>query len=275
MMTTTAIATLLPGGLEAITNAITSGNEITISKWELGAAANEVVPSGTTSAIPNAIYTGNASRVLLEQENGLAVFNIVLDDTIGDFYVGNLALKIIDPVLEDERLLAVVMFPETIYKTKNEALGGAPGETGRYYVVKLVIHLQTMAAVANITVGNTHFTAIPSVDNINSLVDPGASSYSHQILLQTPDTGAPSLLVARAGDNQWWGFAFSWPVDAHNFGVISGGYQGDWYAADNIEVVFGGFFHFDSSDFDEVIDGGSNWESGNNTNLVNGGTWSL
>jgi hypothetical protein len=274
-MTTTAIATLLQGGLDAITNAVTSGNEIVISKWELGAAANEVVPSGATSAIPTAIYTGSSSRVLLEQENGLAVFNIVLDDTIGDFFIGNVALKIIDPVTDTERLLAVVMFPETIYKTKNEALGGAPGETGRHYVVKLVIQLQTQIGVASVTVGNTHFTAIPSVDNINNLVDPGASLYSHQILLQTPDTGAPALIAARAGDNQWWGFALSWPVDAHNFGVISGGYQGDWYAVDNVEVVFGGFFHLTSNDFDDIIEGGANWESGNNTNLVNGGTWSI
>jgi hypothetical protein len=269
-----AVATLLAAGLQAMTNSFTSGLPITISKWELGGAAAEAVPPSTTSALPAVIYTGSASRVVLVEENGIAVFNIILDESVGDFFVGNVALKIIDPVDELEKLLAVIMFPEAVFKMRNELNGGAPGETGRYYVVKLTIHLATNTAVANITVGATNFTTIPSVDTIDKLVVPSASVNPHHIVLTAPETGAPALVAARQGDDIWWGFSFSWPVDSHYFGVISGGYQGDWYATNNVDVVFGGYFHLEEADYGEIIEGGTDWVSGNNTNLVNGGTWS-
>lgn len=274
MALTAAVATMLAPGLTAITNAITSGLPIEISKFELGGLAAVAVPSDTTTAMPEAIYTGDPSRVLLEQENGLATFNIILDEAIGDFFVGNLALKIIDPVLGTEVPLCVVMFPSTVIKMASEENGGATGETGNYYLVKLVLKLSTMQSLATVTLSPTSFATLPSVDSINSLADPSATNYPHQLLLKAPETGAPALLARRAGDNLWWGFSLSWPAGAHDFGVISGGYQGDAYQDDGVEVLFGGYFHLTDSDVVEEINGGTNWSGGTNINLISGGFWS-
>lgn len=268
-----AVAVLFQAGLTAITNAITLQAPVEVAKWELGQQANAEVSPSATSALPTAIYTGSPSSIITELENGVAVFNIIIDGSVGDFYVGNIALKVIDPASSAEVLLAIIMFPQEIFKMKSEAFGGAPGEVGRYYVAKLSISLATANAIANITVDNTDFSVIPSVDNLQRLAPPDATPYPHQIMLSSPETGAPSLLVKRPGDNLWWSFGLSWPVMAYNFGVISGGYQGDWYATDNIEVIFGGYFHFGDSDFDGSIIGGSNWSSPS-VNTINGGNWS-
>lgn len=271
---THAVAVLVNAGLTALTNSLTSGEPLAISKFELGELAAAEVPSNTTSAIPAAKYTGDSSKVLLEQENGLAVFNIVLDETIGDFFVGNVALKVIDPVTGLEVVLAVVMFPETVYKMASAAYGGGSAENGNYYLVKIVIKLSTLTSIATISVVNTTFSVLPSVSDIRSLADPSLTSYPHQLMLKAPETGAPALLARRQGDNLWWGFSLSWPVDAYNFGVISGGYQGDWYGAESLNVIFGGFFHMSDDQFPGVISGGVNWVGGSNTNVLNGGSWS-
>lgn len=274
MALTSAVATLLAPGLTAITNAVTSGVPLEISKFELGGLAAVDVPPDSTTALPTAIYTGDPSRVLLEQENGLATFNIILDETMGDFFVGNLGLKVIDPVSGLEVLLAVVMFPDTITKIAAEQYGGATGETGNYYLVKLVIKLSTLQSVATVTLSPTSFATLPSVADVKSLADPSATSYPHQILLKSPETGAPSLIARRTGDNLWWGFGLSWPAESHDFGIISGGYQGDSYVNDGVEVVFGGMFHLDPNSASEEIAGGSNWIGGTNINLLSGGSWS-
>ncbi len=274
MALTAAVATLLAPGLTAMTNAITSGLPIEISKFELGGLAAAEVPSDATSALPSVIFTGDPSRVLLEQENGLATLNVILDEAIGDFFIGNLALKIIDPISGLEVPLAIIMFPTTVIKMAAEEHGGATGETGNYYLVKLVIKLSTMQSMATVTLSSTSYATLPSVDNVASLADPNATSYPHQLLLKAPETGAPALLARRTGDSVWWGFSLSWPADAHDFGIISGGYQGDAYINDGAEVLFGGYFHLDPNDVTEEITGGTNWVGGTNINLISGGSWS-
>lgn len=274
-MAASAVVTLMTLGLRAVTNAITSGEPIEVISWELGSLAGGTVPANATSAIPNTIYTGSPSKVTVQAENGVAVLNIAVDETVGDFFVGNLALRLRDPVTLDEVLLGVVMFPTTIYKTKKESSGGAVGETGNNFVVKLAIQLSTSQAVATIALNNTVYTSIPSVDSIDDLADPSTTTYPHQIMQVSPETGAPSLLAKRSGDNMWWGFSLSWPVNSHMFGVVSGGYQGDWYGQAYTDVVFGGHFYMSATDYDpEPIFGGSNWESGSIIDAIDGGTWS-
>lgn len=272
-MATNATVTMMPLGLRAVTNAITSGEPVQIESWELGAQANGTVPNNANSAIPTAIYVGSSSKVMVQAENGVAVLNIAIDETVGDFFVGNLALKIRDPITDEVVLLGVIMFPTTIYKTRKESSGGAVGERGNYYVVKLAIQLSTNQAVANITISNTSYTSIPSVDSINDLADPSTTTYPHQILQTAPETGAPALLGKRSGDNLWWGFSLSWPATSYLFGVVSGGYQGDWYGHSEIDVIFGGFFYMNDTDFVEIINGGTNWESGSIINAIDGGSW--
>lgn len=271
---TFAVATLFDSGLAAITNAVTSRLPIDIHSFELGGAAAVDVPSDTNSGLPVTIYTGDTSRVLVEQENGLATFNIILDETIGDFFVGNLALKITDPVTEQTVPLAVIMFPETIVKIASEANGGAVGETGNYYLVKLVVKLSTLQAIATVTLSNTVYASLPTVDSIQALADPITTPYPHQLLLQTPEVGNPALIARRAGDGLWWGFPFSWSAESYNFGVLSGGYQGDAYLDGGEEPIFGGYFHTTADEFDEEISGGTAWANSSNANLINGGSWS-
>lgn len=275
MTISSAVATLIPGGLLACTNALISGLPLVVSKWELGGSANVTVPSDTISAIPSALFTGDSSSVLLDQDNGLAVFNIAIDESIGDFLIGNLALYVIDPISTEEVLLAVVVFPIQEFKSRAESLGGATGATGNYFLAKLHINLSANSSIATLTVADTHYSVLPTVEDINHLVDPSVTTFPHQILLRAPETGAPALIVRRPGDNIWWGFPFSWPVQAYNFGVLSGGFQGDWYASDNVEVIFGGYFSMIDTDFDDTYNGGTDFEDDTNADIIDGGTFTI
>lgn len=275
MALTVASAVLLESGLRAITNSLTSGMPVSISRMELGSSANVEVPSNMTGAIPVALYNSTSNSIQIEQEHGVATFNIALGEEIGDFFIGNVVLFVVDPVSGLEEPFACLMFPEPVMKTASEANGGAVGETGNYLLVKLAIYLSTYQATATIELSPSVIASLPSIRSIDNLSEPALTAYPHQILLNTPETGRPSLLVGRGGDNQWWGFPISWAVSDYRFGTISGGYQGDAYINDR-DYFFCGYFHLTRPADAEIIIGGVNWQNGSGAgvNTLFGGTWS-
>lgn len=248
-------------GLAFLRAALLSEAAITIASHHIGDSYGFFPDPNASEASGTVVYVGNASQTSNAfDSDGNVVFSISLDETVGDFTIGNIMVFAAYTNTVDASLVPLW---QTSLPTTFEKLRTAGADAGNTVVIRTTVNIEDGSAITSVNVYATNelYGIIPSVATEANLPTPGPSVNPQFVVQELGNTGAPGLAAIKTSTNQWYANGFFQRLDDHRLGWAFGGLFGDAYRIKSVSTIFGGFFETASGKFTSVIDGGANWAS--------------
>jgi hypothetical protein len=176
-------------GIAAVIAAGTGGPAIKVAKVRFGSTL--IDPLASMTDVDSFVYesTGAAIRYSIRDENSVN-YRIILDETIGDFTIGNYAL-----VLEDGTIFSITSLNSTLTKTATVGM-----VLGNRRIFNLPLVLSGLASISNFTLILADELSIPEVATQAVLPGAGAAPFNLYLVRQhTLFANRATLAAAVAG----------------------------------------------------------------------------
>lgn len=179
-------------GLAAAARAGMYGPEIRITGVKIG--NNLITPNSSMTDVSGLVWSGGPESILYQVANeSTVIFKITLDQTVGDFDIGNIGLY-----LESGELFCITGLPAKSFKQK-QAL---PEAAGNRRVFNIPIVLSGIATITDLSILIADEANVPTVNTELQLPDPLTAPYSVYEVLNHTQFGVPVL--ALRVDSNWW-----------------------------------------------------------------------
>jgi hypothetical protein len=179
-----------------IAAAIAAGNEgpqININGFQIG--QDIITPDPTLTAVSTAVYIGSSSQIQYEiLNNNTVVYVITLDETVGDFTIGNIGL-----FTNTGTMFAISALPIAEPKLSTSSLG-----LGTRRIFNIIITLSQLATISEFVIEESQTGNLPEVANETLLPNANTSVYDTYLcdVLNFTGRGFPGL--ASRFNGQWW-----------------------------------------------------------------------
>lgn len=176
-------------GIAAVIAAGSGGPAIKVAKVRFGSTL--IDPLASMTDVDSFVYesTGAAIRYSIRDENSVN-YRIILDETIGDFTIGNYAL-----VLEDGTIFSITSLNSTLTKTATVGM-----VLGNRRIFNLPLVLSGLASISNFTLILADELSIPEVATQAVLPGAGAAPFNLYLVRQhTLFANRATLAAAVAG----------------------------------------------------------------------------
>jgi hypothetical protein len=191
-----AYSVITSAGVQAAIASGSAGPQITITGFQLGSlsAADGVTPDPTATGVIDWVYTGNVNQIYYSAEpnSDSCLFRVVLDDSVGDFTVGNIGL-----------MIGTTLFSlSVLYQPQKKWQSNLPSLMGNSMAFDLVLGIANVQSCINLTVLQSLDATLPEVTDETALPDATTTIYNTYVLQNNTTTGVPSLAVRERGE--WW-----------------------------------------------------------------------
>lgn len=187
---------LTAAGISAIQVAGEHGPQINVTGFRLGSSTiTGILDNGVNmSDVQDFVYQGNANQIQYNvYDEDTVVFHVILDDTVGDFTIGNLGL-----FLENGTMFSITNLVTPVQKYKTQT-----GRAGNIKAYDLQFMISSIATISNFTVIIKNEAAIPEVQLSTSLLPAAIAPFPvYGVREDTTRGNTPSLVYKRT--NQWW-----------------------------------------------------------------------
>lgn len=162
-------------GIQKAIEAGTNGPLININKFKIG--SNLIIPNDTMTDVSGLVYTGDATlmhyRIVDENTTD---YIIILDETIGDFEIGNLGIY-----LDDGTLFSLTSYVQTMHKRRSVG-----NNLGNRRIFQVTIKYSNLATISNFTIQPLQLLSLPEVPTEFDLPDPSTAPFNtYQVKLHT------------------------------------------------------------------------------------------
>lgn len=203
---------VLDAGIQAAIAAGTSGPSFNITGFQIGSlsAAQGAVASATATGVDNWVYTGTASQIYyaLLPDSDACLFRIILDESVGNFQVGQICL-----------MIGSTAFSKSIlYQQQNKWKSALPGLYGNSISFDIVLAISDAQACINLSMFQSLYAMLPEVADETLL--PAASSTLYNTYLVRNHTALGVPVVANARNSLWY-FAPHRTTAAQGEGVMA------------------------------------------------------
>lgn len=179
--------------------AIASGNmgpKIEITGFRIGSrsAAEGAIADKLATDVDDFVYESDTTRIAyaLMPDSESCLFRITLDENIGDFDVGQIAL-----------MIGPTMFSKSVlFKKTPKWKSVLPGRYGNTVSFDIVLTLSDVEGCINLTLLKSLYTSLPEVANETLLPVPSSSLYNVYLVRNHTTLGIPTLAVRR--NNEWY-----------------------------------------------------------------------
>lgn len=242
-------AILLNAGLAEIVSDIAGSSNVKLNRYRIGRASGVLVP--TDPNVPNVYPLSDYDRtdvVDFEYEGNIGLpgqgyiaatkisdnevrFVLVLNETVGDFEIGNV-------MLYDDSGSGFIFgsLPTGITVQKYKTVGTNPGNR---VVINLTVAATNLAQINTLNILASCCECIPSVPTQVDLPLPGSTPYDVYIVQNHTEIMRPFIAFRHFETNTWHGLPFSQSVESLDFGVMDGGTVGDIYQKGAIVYNYG------------------------------------
>lgn len=191
-------STITDAGVRAIIAAGSAGGgpQINITGFQIGtlSAADGATPDPTASAVSNWVYTGSVNQIFYaaEPNSNSCIFRIVLDETVGNFNIGQIAL------FTGSTMFSLSILFQQVPKWKQNL----PSLQGNSLAFDLVLGISNAQSCINLTLLQSLDATLPEVQDETQLPDPGTTIYDTYLCDNNTTTGVPALASRRG--TSWW-----------------------------------------------------------------------
>lgn len=246
-------------GSRAFAQSIVLQRPISFSKFRIGSTIR-FTPSPSATDVDRFVYEGPAQQISVSfgGNDGIVNIEILLDNTIGNFDVGN--VMVFD---QNENPFCFGVRDAIIPKFRASA-----DNLGTELSLQLPVRILTDEFPATVYTNVQKESSVPVSPTEESLVliNSTLAEFPTYLIENFKGTGIPAILHAGTTENRWFANPFFHDVASPDFNVISGGRVGDRYTRPLGEVNFGGSFG-DRRNIVGQISGG-NFEDNRNINIV-------
>lgn len=189
-MSTTVITT---GGIAAANRAGVYGPKIEVTYFKIGSGI--ITPDSSMTDVDTLVYTGTTDQItyqIIDDSNIL--FKVTLDDSVGDFDIGNVGL-----FLSDGTLFALTALPGVTRKVRTNF----PTTIGNRRIFNVIIQMSGVTNVTNLTVLIQDEAALPVVQTELSLPPSLVAPYPVYMVSAHTVYGRPTLALRQ---NATWYF---------------------------------------------------------------------
>lgn len=236
-------STITRSGTLAIFSAGSLGPKIEITGFRIGArsAAEGAIADRNDTDVDDFVYQGSAAQISYQvlAEGDACLFQIVLDENVGDFNVGQIGL-----------MIGNTLFSKSVlYRGENKWRSALPGRLGNTITFNIILNIANVESCVNLTLLKSFYANLPQVETENDLPPAISSTYSTYIVRNHTKTGTMALASKR---NNVWNFATQRTIAGNGEGVIPVGVDAfDASVKRNMSVYFDDdtkkFFPADSS----------------------------
>ena len=175
-------------GIDALLNAGLNGPKVNVTKVKIGSAV--ITPSATMTDVVDKVWEGGSEYIqyqVLDSRNFM--FKITLDESVGDFKIGNIGL-----FLEDGTMFTITALLTQVAKLKND-----PPQVGNRHIFAIPITLSGVSGLINVSVIIPDESSIPFVQTEADLPPVNNAAYSvyevmYHSILQTPCLALRTLM---------------------------------------------------------------------------------
>lgn len=177
-------------GIEALLNAGMNGPQIKVTRVEVGSSI--ISPTPDMSTFTDTVWEGDSEYIQYQVvDQKTFMFKVTLDESIGDFEVGNVRL-----ILEDGTVFTVSALQKQRMKLANN-----PPQVGDRQIFVIPIVLSGVSGLVDVTVIVPDEASLPFVQTEQDLPQPNLSAYSvYEVMYHT--TLRTSVLALRT-ENSW------------------------------------------------------------------------
>lgn len=177
-------------GINAALNAGLNGPKIAVTSVRVGSSI--ISPTADMTNVTNEVWRGDSSYIQYQiMDERTFLFKVTLDESIGDFDIGNIGL-----FLEDGTMFCVSTLIGVEKKIKNDGT-----TVGNRKIFEIPIVLSGLSGLININVIVPDEASIPFVADETSLPDPALAPYS--VYEVTYHTALRSPCLALRTDTGW------------------------------------------------------------------------
>lgn len=177
-------------GLNAAINAGTSGAKIDIVAFKIGASI--IAPTVDMTDVTGLVYTGTAPQINYRVVDANTTdYLITLDETVGDFSIGNVGLY-----LPNGTLFAITGYPTANPKRKTSG-----GTLGNRRTLQITIKYAGLGSISNFSVSVLQLLSLPEVPTEADLPNPSTAALNtYQVRFHTI---AQKECLAFRQNNRW------------------------------------------------------------------------
>ena len=187
---------ILDAGVQAAIAAGTSGPAFNITGFQLGApsAAQGATAVSTATGVDSWVYTGDANQIYyaLLPDSDACLFRIVLDESVGNFAVGQICLMIGNTAFSKS----------VLYQQQNKWQSNLPSVYGNSISFDLVLAISDAQSCINLTMMQSLYAMLPEVADETLLPAAGSTLYNTYIVRNHTELGIPTVAVAR--NSEWY-----------------------------------------------------------------------
>lgn len=188
-----AYSVVTDAGVQAAIAAGGSGPQISITGFQIGSlsAADGAVPDPTATTVDNWQYTGTATQIYYaaEPNSDSCIFRVLLDDTVGNFTVGQIGL-----------MVGTTLFSKSVlFQPQKKWQSNLPALIGNTLPFDLILGISNAQSCINLSILQTLDATLPEVSDETFLPDPTTTLYDTYLCQNNTTTGVPALAARRTG----------------------------------------------------------------------------
>lgn len=191
MANTPSVITL--AGLAAAARAGQYGPKIEVTKVKIGSSIITSSINSNMTDVTNSVWEGGTDVIRYQVVSDTVVmFKITLDESVGNFDIGNIGL-----FLSDGTMFTITALPKVSYKQKTEG-----STVGNRRIFNIPVILSGIAEITNLSILIADEANVPQVNTEQDLPDPISAPFSVYEVLYHTDFGCPVLAIRV--DSNWW-----------------------------------------------------------------------
>jgi hypothetical protein len=177
-------------GITAAINAGVNGPLINIDHFKVGSAL--ITPVDTMTNVTGEVYTGTSGQMTYRVvDENTTDYIIILDESVGDFQIGNLGL-----FLADGTMFTLSGYAQTMFKRKS-----AGNDLGNRRILQVTVKYSNLASISNFTIQLLQLLSLPEVPTEADLPNPTSPPFNtYQVQFHT--IARQTCLAYRYG-NRW------------------------------------------------------------------------
>jgi Phage tail-collar fibre protein/Glycine-rich domain/Collagen triple helix repeat (20 copies) len=182
-------------GISAAINAGVNGPLINVDHFKIGSSL--IIPNDTMTNVTGEVYTGTSGQMTYRiVDSNTTDYIIILDESVGDFQIGNLGLY-----LADGTLFTLTGYSQTMFKRKSVG-----NDLGNRRILQVTVKYSNLATISNFTIQLLQLLSLPEVPTEADLPNPTAPPFNtYQVQFHT--------IARRACIAYRWGNAWQFSVE--------------------------------------------------------------
>lgn len=182
-------------GTQAILSAGTTGPKIDITGFRIGArsAAEGAIADENDTDVDDFVYAGDSTAISYQvlPDSGSCLFQIVLDENVGDFKVGQIGL-----------MVGNTLFSKSVlYRNENKWKSELPTRFGNTITFNIILTIANVESCINLTILRALYASLPQVETENDLPSAASAAYSTYLVRNHTKTG--TMTIASRRNNVW------------------------------------------------------------------------